>query len=240
MVVTSRPCALGGQRQARQHAACRPPRRCRPARALVAALLGAGQAEVVAQRVEQRHPALQPQPPPGPVDTDRDLELHVGPPVTCSDVGHAPIVRPISGGEPAPPSSLGLLGTVSARRRDQIGQATQCLLGRTARVGMVDDQGLSFGARDREPLDMDLERADQRMVDRVGGETVELDVVARPQAPEGLAGAQTARRPARRGGDRRRRDRPSRAGGPRRCGRCSPSRGTAGGPRDRGTSPGPR
>lgn len=39
-----------------------------PAGALVAAFLGAGQVEVVTQRVEQGHPTVQPQPPGAPVD----------------------------------------------------------------------------------------------------------------------------------------------------------------------------
>jgi hypothetical protein len=73
---------------------------------------------------------------------------------------------------------------------DHAGQETQGTLGRAARVSVVDDQQLPFGADDPKPLDIHPDRAHQRMVEGVGGRTTDLDIMARPQAPEPL----TARR----------------------------------------------
>ena len=88
--------ALRGQCQAGQDRLAVEEDCAGPAGSLVAALLGAGQAEVVAQRVEQRDAAVEPDPPPAPVDAKRDLELRAVPPASPDgrdDVSHGPIVR---------------------------------------------------------------------------------------------------------------------------------------------------
>ena len=63
-----------GERQARQHAAAVDQHRAGAALAMVAALLGAGQADVLAQRVEQRGPHVERQLMALAVDAHRDLE----------------------------------------------------------------------------------------------------------------------------------------------------------------------
>src|ERR1700678_744674 len=74
------------------------------------------------------------------------------------------------------PVSIGPAGTVSAHFRDETppgcvlgafavfardhpGQTRQRLLGRAARGGVKDDQELSLGAGDRQPLSLQLQRA---------------------------------------------------------------------------------
>ena len=58
MVVIARPSSLSGERQAGQHALAVDMHGAGAALALVAAFLGAGQAETVAQGVEQRDARL--------------------------------------------------------------------------------------------------------------------------------------------------------------------------------------
>jgi hypothetical protein len=60
--------ALRRQRQTREHPLTVHQNRACAARSLIAALLRPDQAEVFAQRVEQRHPAIQPQTPRASVD----------------------------------------------------------------------------------------------------------------------------------------------------------------------------
>jgi hypothetical protein len=69
---------------------------------------------------------------------------------------------------------------------DHAGQPAQGALGRAARVSVVDDQQLPFGADDPKPLDVHRDSADERMVEGIGGPTSNLDVMACPQAPEPL------------------------------------------------------
>ena len=70
--------ALRRQHQARQHALVVKKDRAGPARPLIAALLRAGQAEVLAQRVQQGHAAVQMQPPHTPVDAQRQIITAAG------------------------------------------------------------------------------------------------------------------------------------------------------------------
>src|SRR5262245_7181209 len=67
--------ALRCQRQARQHAPAVCQYRARPTCPLVAPLLGAGQLEPVPQRVQQRHAAVNPQPPRTAVNAQREVDL---------------------------------------------------------------------------------------------------------------------------------------------------------------------
>src|SRR5262249_19441404 len=67
--------ALRRQRQARQHALAVGQDRARPARPLVAPLLGAGQLEMIPQRIQQRHAAVKPQPPRTTVNAQREIDL---------------------------------------------------------------------------------------------------------------------------------------------------------------------
>ena len=80
MVVTSRPSADGGQRQAGQHAPAVDQHGAGAALAVVAALLGAGQAEVLAQRVEQRGADIERNAMLAAVDPQRKADRRAGVP----------------------------------------------------------------------------------------------------------------------------------------------------------------
>jgi|tagenome__1003787_1003787.scaffolds.fasta_scaffold20273636_2 hypothetical protein len=84
--------ALGRERQARQHALAVEQHRTGAARALVAALLRAGQLELVAQRVEQRDAAVRPHAPLSPVDPQRHIHMPVG--RNCHGLPFAVVGRP--------------------------------------------------------------------------------------------------------------------------------------------------
>ena len=66
------------QHQARQHALGVKKDRAGPARPLIAAHLRAGQAEILAQRIEQGRAAVQMQPPRTPVNVQRQINTGAG------------------------------------------------------------------------------------------------------------------------------------------------------------------
>src|ERR1700730_13908462 len=101
--------ALRGEGEAGQHALAVDQDRARTARPLIAALLRPDQPEVLAQRVKQRHPAIQPQTPRAPVDAQHHGDIGRTPRFLAS--GHRNLLAAFFGrattcGQRGPPGAL--------------------------------------------------------------------------------------------------------------------------------------